>query len=275
MEKKSNEGILKGIVAMLKSKQTLFTLLSVVIMAVVSLAYFYPDAMVGNVLRQNDTLQGAAIGHECAQYAEATGEVSRWTNSLFSGMPTFQISPSYESTGLISWIQGVYGLWLPSPANLLFMMMIGFFVLMLACRVRRDVALIGAIAYGFSTYFIILIGAGHIWKYLTLAFVPPTIAGMIWCYRGKYLWGGALAALFAMMQIASNHIQMTYYSAFLMFFIALGYLEKAIREKHIKQWGIATGSLAAAAVLAVAANSPNLYNTYKYSKEDGDCRRQQ
>ena len=267
MEKKSNEGILKGIVAMLKSKQTLFTLLSVVIMAVVSLAYFYPDAMVGNVLRQNDTLQGAAIGHECAQYAEATGEVSRWTNSLFSGMPTFQISPSYESTGLISWIQGVYGLWLPSPANLLFMMMIGFFVLMLACRVRRDVALIGAIAYGFSTYFIILIGAGHIWKYLTLAFVPPTIAGMIWCYRGKYLWGGALAALFAMMQIASNHIQMTYYSAFLMFFIALGYLEKAIREKQIKQWGIATGSLAAAAVLAVAANSPNLYNTYKYSKE--------
>lgn len=264
---RQNANFLNNALEALKNKNTLFALLSVAVLAVVSLAYFYPDAIMGNVLRQSDTLQGAAIGHECEVYAEQTGEMSRWTNSLFSGMPTFQISPSYESTRLMSWINKVYGLGLPSPANLLFMMMIGFFILMLACRVRWYVALIGAIAYGFSTYFIILIGAGHIWKYVTLAYIPPTIAGMVWCYRGKYLWGGAVTALFAMMQIASNHVQMTYYSMFLMVFIALGYLQKLHAEHKAAQWLKATGTLAAAAVLAIAANSPNLYNTYKYSKE--------
>lgn len=256
-----------SLMGILKSKNTIFTLLSVVIIALISVLYFYPDAIVGNVLRQNDTLQGAAVGHECAEYTAQTGEVSRWTNSLFSGMPTFQISPSYESSRLVAWVNTVYGLGLPSPSNLLFMMMIGFFILMLACRTRWYVALLGAIAYGFSTYFIILIGAGHIWKYVTLAYIPPTIAGIIWCYRGRYLWGGAVAALFAMMQIASNHIQMTYYFGFVILFMVLAYLEKAVVEKKMKQWGIATGTLAVAAILAVAANSPNLYNTYKYSKE--------
>ena len=267
MENKSNESKVSGILAMLKCKTTLSVLLSVVVLAVVSLVYFYPDALQGNVLRQNDTLQGIAIGHECQQYAAETGDVSRWTNSLFSGMPTFQISPTYESTGLISWINKVYGLGLPSPANLLFMMMIGFFILLMACRTRWYVALIGAIAWGFSTYFIILIGAGHIWKFLALTYVPPTIAGVILCYRGRYLLGGAVTALFAMMQLTANHVQMSYYFGFVIAFIALAYLEKAIKEKEMKKWSIATGSLLAAAILAVAANSPNLYNTYKYSKE--------
>lgn len=267
MENKSNESKVSGILAMLKCKTTLTVLLSVVVLAVVSLVYFYPDALQGNVLRQNDTLQGIAIGHECQQYAAETGDVSRWTNSLFSGMPTFQISPTYESTGLISWINKVYGLGLPSPANLLFMMMIGFFILLMACRTRWYVALIGAIAWGFSTYFIILIGAGHIWKFLALTYVPPTIAGVILCYRGRYLLGGAVTALFAMMQLTANHVQMSYYFGFVIAFIALAYLEKAIKEKEMKKWSIATGSLLAAAILAVAANSPNLYNTYKYSKE--------
>lgn len=263
----SNQENNNSITGILKSKNTIFTLLAVVILALISIIYFYPDAIVGNVLRQSDTLQGAAVGHECAEFTAKTGEVSRWTNSLFSGMPTFQISPSYASSRLVAWVNTVYGLGLPSPANLLFMMMIGFFILMLACRTKWYVALLGAIAYGFSTYFIILIGAGHIWKYVTLAYIPPTIAGIIWCYRGRYLWGGAVAALFAMMQIASNHVQMTYYFGFVILFMVLAYLEKAVEEKKIKQWSIATGVLAVAAILAVAANSPNLYNTYKYSKE--------
>lgn len=257
----------KSLLSIIKDKNTIFTVLSVAIIALISLVYFYPDALVGNVLRQSDTLQGAAVGHECAEYAEKTGEVSRWTNSLFSGMPTFQISPSYESSKLVSWVNTVYGLGLPSPSNLLFMMMIGFFILMLACKTRWYVALLGAIAYAFSTYFVILIGAGHIWKFVTLAYVPPTIAGIIWCYRGKYLWGGAVAAFFAMMQIASNHVQMSYYFMFVILFMVLAYLEKAIVEKKMKQWGISTAVLAVAAILAVAANSPNLYNTYKYGKE--------
>lgn len=250
-----------------KNKRAVAVVLSIVVMAAVSMAFFYPDAIQGNVLRPADTVQGQAIGHECEQWEQLTGEKSWWTNSLFGGMPMFQISPTYSSSSLVRWINTVYGLGLPSPANLLFMMMIGFFILMMACRTRWYVALMGAIAYAFSTYFIILIGAGHIWKYVTLAYIPPTIAGLLLCYRGRYLLGGATAALFAMLQIASNHVQMTYYSLFIMVFIAAALLVKAIKEKTVKQWGTATGVLAVAAILALAANSPNLYNTYKYSKE--------
>lgn len=250
-----------------KKPQALFVVIAVVVMALISLAFFYPDAIEGNVLRQHDIVQGVANGQEAKEFKAETGETSWWTNSLFSGMPMFQIAPSYGSSALLSWVNDVYGLWLPSPANLLFMMMLGFFILLIACRARWHIALIGAIAYAFSSYFVIIIGAGHIWKFLTLTYVPPTIAGIIWCYRGRYLLGGTCAALFAAMQISSNHIQMSYYFLFLIAGLAIGYLVMAWREKRVKQWGVATGVLAVAAVLAVLANSPNLYNTYEYSKE--------
>ncbi len=250
-----------------KNKNLIGVIISIVVMAVISLAYFYPDVVNGNVLQQHDTTQGIANGQEAKAFTEATGEVTRWTNSLFSGMPTFQISPSYESSSLVSWIGKVYGLGLPAPANLIFMMMIGFFILMLAFKARWYVALFGAIAYAFSSYFFIIIGAGHIWKFATLTYVPPTIAGIVWCYRKKYLLGGIVAALAATMQIASNHFQMTYYFAFLFVALAVGYLVNAIKENTLKEWGIGTGALAIAAILAVAANAPNLYSTYEYSKE--------
>lgn len=240
---------------------------SVAVMAIVAFAYFYPDAARGNVLRQHDIQQGVAIGQEAKAYYEATGESTRWTNSLFSGMPTFQIAPSYPSNAWFSWLDTVFGLGLPQPANLLFMMMAGFFVLLMVMRMRWYVALIGAIAYGFSSYFVILIGAGHIWKFVTLAYIPPTIAGVVLCYRGRYLAGGAVAALFAMMQIASNHVQMTYYFLFVIFGFVIAYLITAVREKRLREWFAATGVLAVAAILAVAANLPSLYNTYEYSKE--------
>lgn len=236
--------------------------------ALLALAYFYPDATMGNELRQHDMQQGAAIGQEVKAYVEATGdEAPRWTNSLFSGMPTFQISPTYPSDGLFSWITKVYGLWLPSPSNLLFMMMAGFLILMAALRVRWYYGLIGAIAWGFSTYFIIIIGAGHIWKFVTLAYIPPTIAGVVMAYRGRWLTGGALAALFAMMQIQSNHVQMSYYFLFVIVALAAAYLYKAVRNHDVPRWLKATGALGVAALLAVTANLPSLYNTYEYSKE--------
>lgn len=187
---------------------------SVAAMALIALMFFYPDASQGNQLRQHDMLQGAAIGQEAKAFAESYGEATRWTNSLFSGMPTFQIAPSYPSNSLFDWLTSVYGLGLPSPSNLLFMMMFGFLILMFAMKVRWYYALIGAVAYGLSTYFIIIIGAGHIWKFVTLAYIPPTIAGIWLCYKGRYILGGALAALFAMLQIASNHVQMSYYFIF-------------------------------------------------------------
>ena len=242
-------------------------LAGIAVIAVIAFAFFFPDASEGNQLRQHDMQQGIAIGQEAKAYAESTGEVSRWTNSLFSGMPTFQISPSYPSSGLYTWINSVMGLGLPSPSSLLAMMMTGFFILLLAMKMRWYVALIGAVAYGFSSYFIIIIGAGHIWKFVTLAYIPPTIAGIILCYRGRYLAGGALAALFAMMQIASNHVQMTYYFLFVIIGVVVACLVDAINKGKLRQWGIATGTLAVAAILAVAANAPSLDLTYQYSKE--------
>ena len=241
--------------------------ISLVAIAIISFFYFYPDVVQGNELRQYDMQQGAANGQEVKEFYEETGERSMWTNSLFSGMPTFQISPYYESNSLFYWLNKALGGCLPYPANLLFMMMAGFLVLMYAFRVRWYFALLGSIAWGFSTYFIILIGAGHIWKFTTLAFIPPTIGGIVLCYRGRYIAGAAIAALFAMMQISSNHMQMTYYFLFVIVGIALAFLFIALKQKQIKQWGISTGALVVAAMLAAGANLPTLYNTYEYSKE--------
>ncbi len=253
--------------SIIKSRSTLTTLLSLLIFAAISWAYFYPDDVTGNVLRQHDVSQGVANGQEVSVFKAETGEVSHWTNSLFSGMPTFQITPSYDSTSMLSWVNQILGLGFPSPVNLVFIMMVGFFLLMLSFKVKWYIAVMGAIAYAFSSYFFILIGAGHIWKYVTLAYIPPTIAGIVWAYRGRIITGSAIAALFAALQISWNHVQMTYYFLFVIVAIAVAYLITAINEKTTKQWLKATGALAIAAVLAVAANAPNLYNTYKYSKE--------
>lgn len=240
---------------------------SIVIMVAISLAYFYPDAVEGNVLQQYDTRQGLANGQEAQAFAAETGEETRWTNSLFGGMPTFQIAPSYPSNALFEWLNSVLTLGLPSPAGILFLMMLGFFILLMTMCMRWYVALIGAVAYGFSSYFIILIGAGHIWKFVTLAYVPPTIAGLVLAYRGRYLAGAAVTALFGMLQISSNHVQMTYYFLFVVAGMAIAYLITALREKAMRRWLTATGCLAVAAVLAFTANLPSLYNTYEYSKE--------
>ena len=243
------------------------TIIAIAVFAITSLIYFIPDAFEGNVLRQHDTQQGIALGHEISQYENETGELSRWTNSVFSGMPTFQISPRYESSTPVSWVGKILGLGLPSPVNLVFIMMLGFYILLKAVKMRWYIAIPGAIAWALSTYFIIIIGAGHIWKYITLSYIPPTIAGIIWAYRGKYITGSLVAALFATLQLAGNHIQMTYYSMFLILGLSVAYLVTFINRKQEMQWIKATLALLCAALLAVMANSPNLYNTYKYSKE--------
>lgn len=243
------------------------SIVSVAVMALVAFFFFYPDNVEGNSLRQYDMMQGAANGHEAQEYRAATGDQALWTDALFGGMPTFQISPSYPSNSLFNWLDTVYGLGLPAPSNLLFMMMAGFFILLMALGQRWWYSLIGAVAWGFSSYFIIIIGAGHIWKFVTLAYVPPTIAGLVMIYRGRYITGGALLSLFAMMQLNANHPQMTYYFAFVMFGLVVAWLVTAIREKKLRRWLVATGVSVVCGLLAIGANLPSLYNTYEYSKE--------
>ena len=248
-------------------KKYIYFILATIFMALVAIVFFYPDDIEGNVLQQHDTMQGIANGQEGKAFTEATGETTRWTNSLFGGMPNFQIAPSYPANNLLGWIGKVYMLGLPSPANLLFGMMFGFFIMCMCMRMRWYVALFGAVAWGFSSYFIILIGAGHIWKFVTLAYIPPTIGGLALLYRKKYISGTALTALFSALQLQSNHPQMTYYFLFVVVALLAAWLTRAIRTKEVRSWTIATCCAVLAGVLAVGANSSSLYNSYEYAKE--------
>ena len=241
--------------------------IAVLVFAVISWIYFYPNDLNGDAMQQHDIMQGAANSQEVQTFEQQTGEKSWWTDALFGGMPTFQITPSYEGTTMLSPASALYRLFFPTPVSWLFILMLGFFILMLAFKVKWYYAVLGAIGYAFSSYFFIIMGAGHIWKLMVLAYIPPTIAGIVWCYRGKYLGGMAVAAFFAALQLASNHVQMTYYSMFLIVPLVIAYLVKAIIDKKVGRWCIATACLAVAALLALAANSPNLYMTYKYSQE--------
>ncbi len=252
---------------MQNKRNLIYTISAALLLAVVAFMFFFPDAMEGRVLQQHDIQQGIANGHEGIVYKEATGESTRWTDSLFGGMPNFQISPSYPANDLLKWIQSVMMLGLPAPANLLFLMMIGFFIMCLCMKMRWSVALFASLAWGFSSYFIIIIGAGHIWKFLALSYVPPTIGGLILIYRGKWLAGGALTSLFAALQLMSNHPQMSYYFMLVMACMALAYLWIAIKEKTVGKWCISTCVLIGCGIIGAAANSPSLYNSLEYSKE--------
>lgn len=245
----------------------IYIVAAIALMALISIAFFYPDAMDGKVLSQHDIRQGLANGHEGQVFTEETGETTRWTNSLFSGMPNFQIAPSYSSTPMLHWITQAYGLWLPSPSNLLFAMMLGFFIMGMCMEMKWYVSLFGAVAWAFSSYFIIIIGAGHIWKFVTLTYIPPTLGGIWLCYRGKYLWGTALAALFGALQLMANHIQMSYYFAFVVLALMGATFMGLRKQGKLKQWFVATGCLVGAALLAIGANFASLYNTAQYSKE--------
>lgn len=245
----------------------IYSFLAALLLAVVAFFFFFPAAQEGYVLSQADTLQGMANGQEGVAFHEATGETTRWTNSLFSGMPNFQISPSYPANKVLSGVAKIYSLWLPAPCNLLFIMMLGFFIMCLCMKFKWYTSLFAAVAWGFSTYFIIIIGAGHIWKFLALAYVPPTIGGIALCYRGKYLAGTALTSLFGALELQSNHPQMTYYFCFVIFFLVLAWLWNAIKKNRMRTWAIGTVCCIVSGIFATAANSANLYNSWQYSKE--------
>ena len=258
----------KRLIGTMTVRSVLTFVLSILAFAAISWIYFYPNDVNGDVLQQNDVMQGAANGQEAKVYNEThNGEPTWWTNSLFGGMPTFQIAPFYKSNSIINTIGKVLTLGFPSPVSWIFLLMLGFFILMLSFDMKWYLAVLGAIGYAFSSYFFIIIDAGHIWKLLVLCYIPPTIAGIVWAYRGKYLLGATVAAVFATLQLISNHVQMTYYSLFIIVPLVIAYLVIAIKEKKIGRWVIATCSLAVAALLALGANASNLYLSYKYSQE--------
>jgi hypothetical protein len=249
-------------------KKFLPDVLAILFFVAISMIYFLGPIRDGKVLAGQDHDAAIGSGIEMEQYrATHNGERTRWTNTLFSGMPTYQMSPSYSSTDKLSTLESIYRLGLPTVASYVFMMLLGFYILMRAFDFRVWMAALGAILWAFSSYYFIIIQAGHIWKLLTLCFIPPTIAGMVLCYRGKYMLGIVTTGIFMALQILSNHVQMTYYFLSVIGFMSLAYLIDAIRQKTFKQWLKATGCFAIGGILGVCINLSNLYHTWEYSKE--------
>ena len=248
-------------------KRILPDIVAILVFAVISFAYFCPAVTEGRILSQHDSVAGIGAGQEGKEYLERTGERTRWTNSIFGGMPTYQMAPSYDSTDWLKGIENLYHLYLPTYVWYVFVMLLGFYILLRAFDFKVWMSALGAIIWAFSSYFFIIIAAGHIWKFITLAYIPPTIAGMVLCYRGKYLLGGLVTALFVALQISSNHVQMSYYFLFVMLFMAIAYGIQAFRQNELTFYWKRTGVLVLASLLGVCINLSNLYHTYEYSKE--------
>ena len=248
-------------------KKCLPDLLAVMLFVVLSFAYFFPADTEGRILYRHDSAAGVGFGRDAAEYNKQTGEICRWTNSAFCGMPTYQSAPSYKSMNTLHAVADAYHLWLPDYVWYLFAYMLGFYILLRAFDFRQSLAALGSVIWAFSTYFLIIIAAGHYWKVMALAYLPPMIAGIILAYRGKYLWGLAMTAIFTALEVQANHVQMTYYFLFPIAFIVIAYLVDAIRDKRLAHFAKATATCAAAALVGVSLNLSNLYHTWEYSKE--------
>ena len=250
-----------------KLKKCLPDIFVVALFTVISLAYFFVPVMQGKILYRHDSSAGRGMGHEITQYVERTGEVSRWTNSLFGGMPTYQIAPSYDSKKVMEVAVDAYHLWLPENVWFLFVYLIGFYIMLRAFDFRRSLAALGSILWAFSSYFLIIIAAGHLWKVFALAYLPPMIGGIVLAYRGKYMKGLLATAIFTAFEINANHIHMTYYFLFVILFMVIAFLVDAIRNRQLARFWKASAVCVVAALIGVAMNASNLYHTWEYQKQ--------
>ena len=248
-------------------KKCLPDVLAVVLFALISVAYFFPAGIEGKILYRHDSAASKGLGREIGEHKAETGEVTRWMNSVFSGMPTYQTAPEYTSTKGVNTATNVYHLFLPENVWYVFAYLLGFYILLRAFDFRQHLAVLGSVIWAFSSYFLIIIAAGHIWKVMAMAYLPPMIAGIVLAYRGKYLWGLIVTAIFAAFEINANHVQMTYYFLFVILFMVIAYLVDAIRQKRMAHFWRATAVCAAGALIGVCLNLSNLYHTWEYSKE--------
>ena len=248
-------------------KKCLPDVLAVLLFAVLAFAYFFPADIEGRILYRHDASAGRGAGQEGIEYLQKTGERSRWTNALFGGMPTYQMAPSYGSTDLLTKAVNAYHLWLPENVWFVFAYLLGFYILLRAFDFRQHLAALGSIIWAFSTYFLIIIAAGHIWKVWALAYLPPMIAGIVLAYRGKYLWGLLLTAVFTAFEINANHVQMTYYYLFIILALVIAWLVEAVQQKQMARFLKATAVCVVGATIGLCINLSNLYHTWEYSKE--------
>ena len=250
-------------------KKMLPDLAVIVAFILIPVIYFAPAIFEGRTIMQHDSLAAIGKGQEQRDFmARHDGERTRWNLSMFGGMPSYQMSPTYNSSKPTEFAKQVFTLFLsPRYISFLFIMLLGFYILMRAMKLAPLISALGAVIWTFSSYFFILIAAGHIWKFYTLVYIPPTIAGMILVYRKKYLLGAFLVMLFVSFQIFSNHIQMSYYFAFLKFFLVVGFFIDAVRNKKIPDFVKATSIILIAATIGILANTSTIYHTWQYSQQ--------
>lgn len=248
-------------------KRCLPDVLAIVLFAVISFVYFMPADLEGRILYQHDSSAGRGSAQEARAYQQQTGERTRWSNATFSGMPTYQTAPSYNSTDVLSKVITVYHLGLPDYVWYVFAYLLGFYILLRAFNFREYLAVLGSVIWAFSSYFFIIIAAGHIWKVMALAYLPPMIGGLVLAYRGKFLWGFIVTAIFTAFEVNANHVQMTYYYLFIILFMVIAWLVQAIREHRMARFWKASLVAMAGAAIGICINLSNLYHTWQYSQE--------
>ena len=231
----------------------------------ISFVYFSP-LLEGKMLDMHDIKQWQGMSKEVVDFHEKTGENALWTNSMFSGMPAYQIA-TWSDANLIQYVVKVITLGMPRPASLLFLYLLGFYILLLSLKVDYRLAAVGAIAFAFSSYFFIIIQAGHMTKAHAIAYVPMVVAAVLYTYRGKMLLGGVLTALTVALEIYANHLQITYYLALMLLIIGLVQFVKDLKAKNLVDFAKRTGVLLVAALLASGTAFTNLAATMEYGKD--------
>ena len=237
----------------------------IVLFALISFAYFFP-IIEGKRIDGHDVKTWIGMSKEISDFRDSSGNEALWTNSMFSGMPAYQISVKYSSN-LVRYIDKVISLGFPRPANLLFLYLLGFYLLLLSLKVDYRVAAVGAIAYAFSSYFFIIIQAGHMTKAHAIAYLPMVVASVIYTYRGKLLLGGTLTALTVALELYSNHLQITYYLIFILIFIGLYQLFQDYKSQNLLSFFKRSAVLILAALLATGTCFTRLKTTMDYGKD--------
>ena len=248
-----------------KNKNILSIVGAILAFAAITLIYFNP-VLQGKRVKQHDIEMHKGMAEEIVEYKNATGEQTLWTNSPFGGMPTWNIQVKTEGN-LTNPIYRCLTLGFPHPLGSMFICMLGFFVLLLVLDCGFWISFIGAIAYGFTSYLFIVIGAGHNAKALAMAYMPAVIAGVLLTYKGKYLWGSVLTAFALAFEVRTGHLQITYYLALIVVILVIAELISDIKNKKIGHFIKASTGLVAAAFIGVLTCSTTLYGNYEFGKE--------
>jgi len=239
-------------------------LLSIIIFMAVALIYFSP-ILQGKVLNQSDLVQAKAMEHEREVYKQKDAKEIYWTNAAFGGMPTYMLGASFPNDYTLK-INKLLN-FLPRPANFLFLYFLSFYILMLVMKVDWKLAILGSLAFGFSTYYIIIIGVGHLAKVRAIAYFPLVIAGILLVFeRKKYLFGFILTTLAVALELNSKHPQMTYYLLFAVLILGLFLLFESFKSGQLKTFFKETGLLIVAALLALGMNATNIMPVKEYAR---------